>query len=296
MTAPLPQPQNPDENSSSEPTHGTSSAEPSQLTAWWEFNWSGSDESGPDGEWLRCLKATREGDRQFIWSGDALRGIVTFSGWVRDCGGFYEGWASLARLARPVTRTQLLAHPVTRPRFQTKGIKALQGLPIRLQPDVASAIWNLAGGSTATQMPLDEPDYSEEPILWAGPHGLAPEAYVEAEVAASRSLWRRMGFSSAPDRQVTLGDAGRCDLIWGGVVGEVKRAVTLANGPDQIERYLSYLHFQERIPRSALKGVLIQCAATTNAAVVERLRSSDYDLELWTVDDEGDIWYLDRLA
>jgi hypothetical protein len=94
---------------------------------------------------------------------------------------------------------------------------------------------------------------------------------------------------------VGLGAAGRVDLLKGDVGGEAKRAVTLANGPDQIERYLDYLRGQRSRPPSSLKGVLLQCAEDTSQAVIDRLRDSDYRLELWAVIDDG-RWLLDRLA
>jgi hypothetical protein len=268
---------------------------PSQLVAWHEFNWTGSEDSGQCGEWLRCLKATRAGDRQLIWSGNAIRGVVTFAGWVRDCDGFYEGWGGITHLRRTVTKTELLHDRQARSRFDARGVHALQGPPIRLGAPVANAIVKLAKGLPATDMPTDRPDYSEEPILWAGLHGLAPESYIEAAVAATPRLWRKLGFPSAPERQVGLGDAGRPDLISGDVVGEAKRAVTATNGPDQVERYLDYLHEVEHRPLSRLKGVLLQCAEDTSQAVIDRLDDSEYELELWAVIDDDGHWVLDQL-
>lgn len=265
------------------------------MITWHEFNWTGDGDSGDAGEWLRCLKATVAGDRQFVWSGKAISGVVTFAGWVRDCDGFYEGWGGVLHLPRPVPREELLTDRRTRGRFDARGIKALQGLPIGVDERLATAIVDLAGGLDETIVPADEPDYNEEPILWAGLHGLAPESYIEAAVAATPKLWRQLGFPTPPERQVRLGDTGRVDLIAGDVVGEAKRAVTLRNGPDQIERYLDHLRYTSGRKRPQLKGVLLQCAEDASQALVERLERSEYRLELWCVWDEDGRWMLDQV-
>src|SRR3954470_17316770 len=62
---------------------------PTQLVTWHAFNWTGHGDSGPVGEWLRCLRDTRAGDRQLVWSGAAIAGVVTFAGWIRQGPGFY---------------------------------------------------------------------------------------------------------------------------------------------------------------------------------------------------------------
>jgi hypothetical protein len=265
----------------------TSDKPASQIVTWHSHNWTGSGDSGPTGEWLRCLRATRRGDRQFIWFDSQVAGVVTYAGWVRAGDGFYEGWGSVARLSRPVPRQALRDHGVTAARFDSRGIRGFQGSPIRLDPDVASAIGELAGGVPDTLVPLDDPDYQAESVLWAGLHGLGPEAHIEAAVASRRRFWRKLGFPHAPARQRILGTAGRADLIAGDVVGEAKRAVTLRDGPHQIERYLEYLETQARRPRQRLRGVLLQVAAEASDAVIERIETSRYRLELWHVDPHG---------
>jgi hypothetical protein len=153
----------------------------------------------------------------------------------------------------------------------------------------------MTGGCDATPVPLDEPDYNDEPILWTGLHGLTPEACIEAAVATRPALWRKLGFPSAPTCQRGLGAAGRADLIAGDVVGEAQRAVTLRDGPEQVERYLRYLELQRGRSRSRLRGVLLQCATEVNAAVAERVRPSEYRVELWSVVNDS-RWRLERLA
>ena len=178
-----------------------SNALPSQMVTWHEFNWTGEGDSGPNGEWLRCLKNTLAHQRQFVWSGSKVAGIVTFSGWVRPGDGFFEGWGSLSRLRKPVHRAALRADERTAARFDARGIRALQGSPIAIAPELARALCEMADVSDPTPVPLDEPDYNHEPILWTGLHGLSPEAYIEAAVATSPELWRKLGFPSAPARQ-----------------------------------------------------------------------------------------------
>jgi len=272
-----------------------SDALPCQMVTWHEFNWTGEGDSGPNGEWLRCLKNTLAHQRQFVWSGSEVAGIVTFSGWVRPGDGFFEGWGSLSRLRKPVHRAALRADERTAARFDARGIRALQGSPIAIAPELARALCEMADVSDPTPVPLDEPDYNHEPILWTGLHGLSPEAYIEAAVATSPELWRKLGFPSAPARQRGLGAAGRVDLIAGDVIGEAKRAVTLRDGPDQVERYLTYLELQRQRPRSRLRGVLLQCASEVNAAVADRVVTSQHRLELWSVVNDG-RWRLERLV
>jgi hypothetical protein len=269
-----------------EPATAFSDRLPNQLITWWEHNFTGAGDSGHKGEWLRCLKATRARDRQLVWSGGAIAAIVTFARPIRGADRLIEGWGGVTRLASPVSRDQLLSDTRTAWRFEARGIKALQGLPIRIDDALARAILEMAGGVGATHIPLDEPDYSEEPILWAGPDGLEPELVIEAAVSSNRDLWQPLGFPSAPHRQVWLGPAGRADLLAGDVCGECKRTATVA-ALEQLERYLDYLERIHRRPRSQLRGLLLQCAEDASDAIIDRLHRSRFELELWSVWDEG---------
>jgi hypothetical protein len=265
----------------------TSDQLPGQMHTYLAHNWTGSGSGGPFGQWLHCLKETPRYGRQFIWFESAVAGIATFAGWIRNPSGTYEGWASLLKLSNPVTRETLLADRRTRSRFDQRGIRAFQGnKPMKVDGRLASAIVELAGSLQATEMPLDDPDYSEEEILFTGLHGLAPEASIEAAVVSNSRLWRKLGFPEAPRRQRVLGSAGRVDLIAGHVIGEAKRAVTLNDGPDQIERYLRHLHRVEGRPRAKLRGVLLQCADDTSEEIERRLSASDYAIELWCLPDD----------
>jgi hypothetical protein len=268
---------------------------PTQMVAYHSFNWTGEGNGGPIGEWLPCLSSTRLNDRQFIWSNASIAGVVTFAGWIRHGKGFYRGWGSISTLSQPINRAALLADDRTASRFDSRGIKALEGLPIKVSPELAGALSEMAGGLAATEVPLDEPTDDAELPIWTGLHGLRPEAYIEAAVATQPRLWRQLKFPRAPTRQRILETAGRVDLIAGDVVGEAKRAVTLNDGPCQIERYLNYLEVTKRRPRSKLRGILLQASIHTSQAVIDRLAASRYKLELWSVVEDRH-WQLDRLA
>jgi hypothetical protein len=76
-----------------EPIPSTSDRLPDQIIAWDVSNMGDGDGVG---EWLRCLKGTKLGDRQFIWESSSHRGIVgvvTYAGHVRHQSG-YEAWGS----------------------------------------------------------------------------------------------------------------------------------------------------------------------------------------------------------
>ena len=265
----------------------TSDQLPGQMHTYLAHNWTGAGTGGPFGQWLHCLKETPRYGRQFIWFESAVAGIATFAGWKRNPSGTYEGWASLLKLSSPVARETLLADRRTRSRFDGRGIRAFQGnRPMKVNVQLASAIAELAGGLPTTEIPLDEPDYNAEEILFTGLHGLPPEASIEAAVASNSRLWRKLGFPEAPRRQRVLGTAGRVDLIAGNVVAEAKRAVTLKDGPDQIERYLAHLHLVEGRARTKLRGILLQCADDTSEEIERRLSASEYAIELWCLPDD----------
>jgi hypothetical protein len=271
-----------------------SEAPPTQLAAWYAQHYGGPSADGV-GEWLRALRGTQEGERQLVWADGRIVAVVTFARHARRCDGFYEAWGSVTPLPKPVTHAMLLENLRTRRRFDKRGIRALQGLPIRLDADTAAAITHM-GGLGGTSIPFDDPD-DEEPILWTGPHGLAPEASIEAALAEIRDLWSELGFPTAPRRQVRLGEAGRADLLAGDVVGEAKRVVTASCGPEQIERYLRYLHLVRGRPLGGLKGILLQCEDYTTDAVIKRLQASEFHLELWYVVDAGNGgWEFEQLA
>lgn len=71
---------------------------PGQIIAWHQQNIAeeafSEDETGAV-EYLRCLKSTPWGARQFVWEGSSDRGIVgvvTFGEHLRNVGPVYEKW------------------------------------------------------------------------------------------------------------------------------------------------------------------------------------------------------------
>jgi hypothetical protein len=100
---------------------------PVQVCTWnpRESGWDYVGEDEPsDPEWLYCLKDTRSGDRQVIWSGrdgSGIMSVVDFSGDVRRSTGRrgYEGWGRVTDLARPISVDETLSHPLLRTNSQS---------------------------------------------------------------------------------------------------------------------------------------------------------------------------------
>ena len=266
---------------------------PNQIIAWDASNIAEDAGLNESGEWLRCLKATQAGDRQFIWESSSKRGIigmVTYSGILRNEGAI-EGWGIYMGLENPVSREELLAHPATAERFGPRGIRALQGSAIRLTGSEAEAIVEMLGGLAPTALPWDEPDQQAEVIPWTSIKGLPAEKFIEIAICKNRSLWRSLGLSRQPKQQVTWSSVGRVDLICGNTVIEAKKAVTVDNGPAQIERYLRHLAKQLHTGPNGVRGILVQKNDWAVPMVRERLEASPYPLELWSIDkDEDGDW------
>jgi hypothetical protein len=118
----------------------------------WLFERSGYDgtrQGVSDGQWLYCLKSTRRGDRQAVWSGIDGRGIIAvvdFSGDVRlrtnpAQSRLYEGWGRITALPKPVSVLTAQRHGVLKRCFG----RSVQGVQ-RLDPEVARAIRDCVGG------------------------------------------------------------------------------------------------------------------------------------------------------
>lgn len=264
---------------------------PNQIIAWDAMN---IDEEADDCEqWLRCLKNTERGDRQFVWEASGRRsivGIVTFSGRTRNKG-VHEGWGIHQTFERPITRDDLLAHPATARRFGTNGIKAFQGNALRLSEEESSAICELVGGLNPTPIPKLSPDTSEPVVPWTRANGLPAEKFIENAIRDTPRLQRALGLAVPPSQQVHCGKAGRADLIAESTVIEVKKAVTIDNGPDQIERYLRFLSSGARSGKKRVRGILVQNNPWPASGVRERLLASPYPIELWAIFKDGqDQW------
>ena len=271
---------------------------PSQIIVWDAPN-IGEDDGVLVEQWLRCLKSTQAGDRQFIWEGSTYRGIVglvTYSGAIRN-EGVIEGWGIHTPFETTLSREALLANPATAERFGARGIKALQGSAIRLSEQEAEAIVDMLGGLASTVIPWNKPDEHAAVIPWTSIKGLPAEKFMEIAICQDRSLWTSLGLNHQPKQQVTWSSIGRVDLVCGNTVIEVKKAVTVNNGPAQIERYLGHLAKKRRVGPEGVRGILVQKNDWAVAEVRKRLRESPHPLELWSVDmDEYEEWRAVRVC
>lgn len=265
------------------PEELTSEDLPNQITTWDASNFGEPDGYG---QWLPCLKTTLRGDRQFIWEGSSGRGIVgivTYSGEIRNAGG-WKGWGVYEEFQDCLTHQHLLGNASTRNRFDNRGIKALQGLPIRLREAESEAIVDLLGGLDQTAFPLDQPDFSEPFGDWQTPRQFPIEKLTEDAIVANDYLWKAIGLGTRPQQQVKLPPVGRIDLLSGNTIVEVKKSVNVAIGPGQIERYLRYLSKKLRVGPEGVRGILVQKNAWLAPGVQQRLEQSEFPVELWSVD------------
>jgi hypothetical protein len=246
---------------------------PTQVCTWMpresNFDWTGA-KGASEPQWLYCLKGTRAGDRQIIWSGvegSGLLAVVDFSGDVReraDKRGRYEGWGRITELRRAIPVEEVLR-------------------------ECAEAIDKLSGGLPP------QADFSEHPAKlgkrsggW-GRHSLPPEEIVEVLVRDSSRLARKLGFSTKVITQKVLANRKRPDL-WcdAGVVGEVKNRVTATWGPEQIEGSIEQCDTQwpELAP---WRGVLVQGEPELDSNARRRLEASKYRerIQVWRVSAEG---------
>ena len=278
-----------------------SSTLPDQIITWDVSNIDeaeGDDEGEVFGQWLRCLKTTQSGGRQFVWEGSSSRGIigvVTYSGEMRN-EGIYEGWGSYAPFPTPVSRRQLLGDVRTATRFGERGIKALQGLAIRLTDEESQAIVEMLGGLDPTPLPLADPDYDADVYAYFRRNNLPAEKITENAICQLPHLWHQMSLKHPPKQQVCWGSVGRLDLLSGKTVIEVKKSVTTEFGPDQIERYLGFLIERNRLGSTDVRGILVQKGSQVAPGLKRRLEKSPFPLELWSVDsDEDGEWEAIRI-
>lgn len=269
---------------------------PNQVIMWDPVHIAPEHEPGA-GEWLRCLKATRPGDRQAVWEGRHGRGIVgvvDFGAHVRmERRGVYERWGAFTALTSPVSREQVFVNRVLAQRFGGNGAKALQGNAITLTPAEAHAINLLAGGLPPTAPPTDSPGPNEEVIDWTTGENHPPEVVIEEAAANKPNVWRWLGFREQPQQQVHVPGAGYADLLAPGTVGEAKRRVRADDGPAQLERYLDALT-RQRPGDGPWRGVLLQCAEDLDEPTLERLRAMRYAVSVYSVWRER-RWHVEQL-
>lgn len=253
-----------------------------------------------DGEWLFCLKHTKPGDRQVVWSGVGGSGIIAvvdFSGEVRPRAPrpgtgrasnrqLSEGWGRLTELRRPVSVALAQSHPVLQRRFG-RSIQSVWSI----EAEVAQAISVCAGGlPPAADFHGFEADWRQPGGLW-GRASLPPEAIVEEIVLNEDEVARRLGFPSPvnPNGGKVHLSNGRIPDLWcsAGVVGEVKNQVTARRGPDQIEDYIAQCDTQWSAHQ--WRGVLVQGEPEMAPNALPRLKTSRYRdrLQVWTVRQES---------
>jgi len=147
----------------------------------------------------------------------------------------------------------------------------------------------LAGGLESTLIPWSEPDESAPVIQWTRVNGLPAEVFIENAIRDTPGLWKKLKLSHQPEQQVHYKETGRVDLVAGNTIIEAKKAVTVDNGPAQIERYLRHLTKSLRTTSRGVRGILVQNNPWALPGVKDRLLQSPFPLELWAIywDEQG---------
>ena len=255
-----------------------------QICTWMHDNLLLEAPDDDQGQFLYALKDTQPGDRQLVWEGGSERGIIAvvdFAAPVVRVAGIYYAWGVTTRLAKPVGHDQLRTDPVLAERFFGSGRHSLQGRAKRLPVDIARAIEKLAvlppqrtPSGDPTNAPTDR---------WFGAMDIDPESVFELAVLASRKLWRKIGFPSAPIAQVRISPRDRPDLLSPGVVGEVKRRI-VPKDIAQLERYLDELE-RSRPRDDGWRGVLIHAGELSPAITARADKSArSAQIEIWQLE------------
>lgn len=241
-----------------------------------------------DGQWLYCLKGTRSGDRQIVWSGVNGRGliaVVDFSGAVRPrrAAGKYEGWGRITPLAEPVSVDTLRDHPVLAKLF-AQSIQSVQSIDEATAESIRICIGEFPPAADFADHPVN---WSESGGLWAGER-LPPEAIVEQLVLNRSRVARRIGFPGKvnPDGNKQVLANGRVPDLWSaeGVVGDAKNQVNALWGPQQIRDYIEQCDAQWPSDRS-WRGILVQGVPEMAPSALSELATGRYHdrIEVWTV-------------
>ena len=164
-------------------------------------------------------------------------------------------------------------------RFLGGGRHWLQGRAKRLPVDIAEAIEKLAGVLPPQRTPSGDPTHAPTD-RWFGGMNIDPESVFELAVLASRALWRKIGFPSAPIAQERISPRDRPDLLSPGVVGEVKRRI-VPKDMGQLERYLDELE-RSRPRDDGWRGVLIHAGELSPAITARADKSArSAQIEIW---------------
>jgi hypothetical protein len=238
-----------------------------------------------EGQFLYALKDTQPGDRQVVWEGGSERGIIAVVDFVAPVvcvAGIYYAWGATTKLSAPLTHDRLRAVPVLADRFFGGGRHWLQGRAKRLPLEIAEAIEQLAGGLPPQRTPSGDPTHAPTD-RWFGAMDIDPESVFELAVLASRALWRKIGFPSAPIAQVRISPRDRPDLLSPGVVGEVKRRI-VSKDVGQLERYLDELELS-RPRENGWRGVLIHAGELSPAITARADKSTrSAQIEIWQLE------------
>jgi hypothetical protein len=264
---------------------------PTQICPWLSdrSGYDGTTTGVSDGQWLYCLKGTRPGDRQIVWSGVNGRGliaVVDFSGAVRprSAAGRYEGWGRITPLAEPVSVEIVRNHPVLAELF-AKSIQSVRSI----DDDAAEAI----GGCIGEMPPAA--GFHEHPVNWSEPSGawgrlrrLPPEVIVEHLVLNRSRVARRIGFPGQvnPGGKKQILANGRIPDLWcaEGVVGDAKNQVNAQWGPQQIRDYIDQCDVQWPT-HCPWHGILVQGVPEMAPSALSELSTGRHHdrIQVWSV-------------
>lgn len=255
---------------------------PTQIATWEQSNVAADSDGHP--QYFQCLKATEDGHRLLAREaqGRGVIAVVDFATSAVGHSGRFYAWGVGTELPRPVSNERLLT--ALDPR-RGSGFRWAQGGPRRLYEGEAERIADLAGGLPAPRAPDRVPTRRDAKVIWTGDANLPPEVLIEEIVASKVRVWRRLGFSEGPVRQVVISSEDRPDLLAPGVVGEVKNRIRADWGPGQMERYLKTLD-RERPGDAPWRGVLIHGFPTLTTAARRRLDGSPERkrIAVWSVE------------
>lgn len=247
--------------------------DPMEVARWHQL-------AADDGWWIAGSVAdTRPGERAAVYRTKRDQGLAGFFDFSSRAFRHPDlGWAAFGRpapLPREVARGELLSVDELAAVFSS-----LRGR--RRLPDVAAQqLATMVGAAPewqAARVPLPDPDYEDwrwTPARQDGDWGI--EAAMRDALCAHETSWRKLGFSSVPQRETYApGSRLRMDLYGPGVIGECKLVAGLST-LGQLDRYLA-------LQRAAVQGqrwkghIIIAFSYTDRlaAAVFER-----EDLQMW---------------
>jgi hypothetical protein len=204
---------------------------------------------------------------------------VDFAGHNRKAASIYYAWGAITYLQEPIDNDALRAAPVLRAAFSNRA-----GRSKRLTAEAASRLEALASGFPRQRFPSRDPTKQDDLDIWLGADGREPEFLIQQDVIADKSVWRKMGFGSAPRSGHRLQNGTYPDLMSDdGIVGEVKNVIGPNWGPAQLSGYIRQLRIEQ--PDIEWRGVLIHSAETLSPAARKALDACGEDITVWSVDE-----------